>query len=215
MPMQKAHLIVTLAALAAGAILCAPTQAGMAPRSTVADASVARTGHPKAVSQRHGGKLTSLKVARYRDLANLRKPPAKRKGGNACGGPLPEYACAVVSWHGADGATRVGTDFNRLGATGAYVPALVLGNTAALKSLASPQRDATEVAPPDRFSGLALADANTPRLLPPRDTGYKFSYDLPVGKNESVKLQAEIRKDLYSVPVSGDPALRAAWSVRF
>jgi hypothetical protein len=64
--------------------------------------------------------------------------------------------------------------------------------------------------------GIADVGTEAPVLLPPgRESNYKVSFNVPVGRNESVNLQAGIRKNALNIPGSNDPSLHAAWSMRF
>jgi hypothetical protein len=64
--------------------------------------------------------------------------------------------------------------------------------------------------------GIADVGTEAPVLLPPgRESNYKVSLNVPVGRNESVNLQAGIRKNVLNIPGSNDPSLHAAWSMKF
>lgn len=54
-----------------------------------------------------------------------------------------------------------------------------------------------------------------PGLAPGVESNYKFSYNLPIGPNERVQLQARVRKNAYNTLNSSDSTLRADWSLRF
>lgn len=62
---------------------------------------------------------------------------------------------------------------------------------------------------------LASAATGIPGLVPGIESNYKFSYNVPIGPNEQVQLQARVRKNVYNTMNSSDSTLRADWSLRF
>jgi hypothetical protein len=73
----------------------------------------------------------------------------------------------------------------------------------------------TEGAPTDSATGLARPHADVPGLVPGRESSYKLSLNLPLGRYENVMLQANVRKNVYNMQNSSDSTLRADWSLRF
>lgn len=63
--------------------------------------------------------------------------------------------------------------------------------------------------------GLARPLADVPGLVPGRESSYKLSLNLPLGRYENVLLQANVRKNVYNIRDSSDSTLRADWSLRF
>lgn len=68
---------------------------------------------------------------------------------------------------------------------------------------------------PQGESALAAPQTGIPGLAPGIESNYKFSYNLPIGPNEQVQLQARVRKNAYNSQNSSDSTLRADWSLRF
>jgi hypothetical protein len=64
-------------------------------------------------------------------------------------------------------------------------------------------------------TGSASAQSGIPGLAPGIESNYKFSYNVPIGPNEQVQLQARVRKNAYNTLNSSDSTLRADWSLRF
>lgn len=62
---------------------------------------------------------------------------------------------------------------------------------------------------------LATTAGGIPGLVPGIESNYKFSYNLPIGPNEQVQLQARVRRNAYNTLNSSDSTLRADWSLRF
>ena len=62
---------------------------------------------------------------------------------------------------------------------------------------------------------LASPFAEIPGLVPGRESNYKFTFNVPVGRNENVQLQANLRRHAYNLDDSSDSTLRADWSIRF
>ncbi len=80
----------------------------------------------------------------------------------------------------------------------------------------SPNAGEPAFGPGNSQPGLADVGTEAPILLPPgRESNYKVSFKVPVGRNESVNLQAGIRKNALNIPGSHDPSLHAAWSMKF
>jgi hypothetical protein len=63
--------------------------------------------------------------------------------------------------------------------------------------------------------GLTRAYSEVPGLVPGRESSYKLSLNLPLGRFENVLLQANVRKNAFNMQNSSDSTLRADWSVRF
>lgn len=93
------------------------------------------------------------------------------------------------------------------------------GQTWAHDSLrrSSPDVAESSVAGTSADSGPALVRPHTdvPGLIPGRESSYKLSLNLPLGRYENVLLQANVRKNVYSVQNASDSTLRADWSLRF
>lgn len=68
---------------------------------------------------------------------------------------------------------------------------------------------------PQGDPGLAAPQTGIPGLAPGIESNYKFSYNLPIGPNEQVQLQARVRRNAYNNLNSSDSTLRADWSLRF
>jgi hypothetical protein len=62
---------------------------------------------------------------------------------------------------------------------------------------------------------LVRPHTDVPGLVPGRESGYKFSLNLPLGRYENVMLQANVRKNAYNTQNTSDSTLRADWSLRF
>ena len=56
---------------------------------------------------------------------------------------------------------------------------------------------------------------DVPGFVPGRETIYRFSLDVPMGRDEHVQLQAKLRRNAYNTVDSSDSTLRADWSLRF
>jgi hypothetical protein len=77
--------------------------------------------------------------------------------------------------------------------------------------------DESSVAGATADNGPALVRPHTdvPGLIPGRESSYKLSLNLPLGRYENVLLQANVRKNVYNVQNASDSTLRADWSLRF
>lgn len=67
----------------------------------------------------------------------------------------------------------------------------------------------------DNSPALVRPHTDVPGLIPGRESSYKLSLNLPLGRYENVLLQANVRKNVYNVQNSSDSTLRADWSLRF
>ncbi len=70
-------------------------------------------------------------------------------------------------------------------------------------------------APATNQPGLTRPYQEVPGLVPGRESSYKLSLNLPLGRFENVMLQANVRKNAFNTVNSSDSTLRADWSVRF
>lgn len=77
------------------------------------------------------------------------------------------------------------------------------------------RRPATEADETPIAHGLARPLTDVPGLVPGRESSYKLSLNLPLGRHENVLLQANLRKNAYNIQDSSDSTLRADWSLRF
>jgi hypothetical protein len=69
--------------------------------------------------------------------------------------------------------------------------------------------------PGDNGPALVRPHTDVPGLIPGRESSYKLSLNLPLGRYENVLLQANVRKNVYNVQNANDSTLRADWSLRF
>lgn len=89
-------------------------------------------------------------------------------------------------------------------------------------------RDAAPSSPPGTNAGrqdtdmaageqanLKRAAADVPGLVPGRESSYKFTLNLPLGRYENVLLQANLRRNVYNTDNGNDSTLRADWSMQF
>lgn len=83
------------------------------------------------------------------------------------------------------------------------------------RPLADTAEDSAAGTPPDKAAGLVRPYSDVPGLIPGRESSYKLSLNLPLGKFENVMLQANVRKNVYNKDNSSDSTLRADWSLRF
>lgn len=56
---------------------------------------------------------------------------------------------------------------------------------------------------------------DVPGFVPGRESIYRFTLNVPVGRDEYVQLQANVRRNAYNTADSSDSTLRADWSMRF
>jgi hypothetical protein len=56
---------------------------------------------------------------------------------------------------------------------------------------------------------------DVPGFVPGRESIYRFTVNVPMGRDEYVHLQANIRRNAYNTADSSDSTLRADWSLRF
>lgn len=70
-------------------------------------------------------------------------------------------------------------------------------------------------APVANQPGLTRPYQEVPGLVPGRESSYKLSLNLPLGRFENVLLQANVRKNAFNTVNSSDSTLRADWSLRF
>jgi len=93
------------------------------------------------------------------------------------------------------------------------------GQAWAHDTLRRPSPDVTESsvvdAPADNGTALVRPHTDVPGLVPGRESSYKLSLNLPLGRYENVLLQANVRKNVYNVQNASDSTLRADWSLRF
>lgn len=64
-------------------------------------------------------------------------------------------------------------------------------------------------------ANLKRAAADVPGLVPGRESSYKFTLNLPLGRYENVLLQANLRRNVYNTDNGNDSTLRADWSMQF
>ena len=93
------------------------------------------------------------------------------------------------------------------------------GQSWAHDTLSRPSSDVAESsvadAPTDNSPALVRPHTDVPGLIPGRESSYKLSLNLPLGRYENVLLQANVRKNVYNVQNASDSTLRADWSLRF
>jgi hypothetical protein len=70
-------------------------------------------------------------------------------------------------------------------------------------------------APTDSAPALVRPYTDVPGLIPGRESSYKLSLNMPLGRYENVLLQANVRKNAFNTQNSSDSTLRADWSLRF
>jgi hypothetical protein len=56
---------------------------------------------------------------------------------------------------------------------------------------------------------------DVPGFVPGRESIYRLTLNVPVGRYENVQLQANVRRNAYNTADSSDSTLRADWSLRF
>lgn len=56
---------------------------------------------------------------------------------------------------------------------------------------------------------------DVPGFVPGRESVYRFTLNVPMGRDEYVQLQANLRRNAYNTVDSSDSTLRADWSLRF
>jgi len=56
---------------------------------------------------------------------------------------------------------------------------------------------------------------DVPGFVPGRESSYRFTFHVPMGRYENIQLQANIRRNAYNTIDSSDSTLRADWSLRF
>jgi hypothetical protein len=143
----------------------------------------------------------SGKSVRRGKLAYMRLPANRggdRLGRLAHGRTMNDDAWTGASWNGR---THRATNWSA---------------SAGLPEQTIPSSGEPAFGPGNSQPGLANIGADAPALLPPgRESNYKVSFNVPVGRNESVNLQAGIRKNALNIPGSSDPSLHAAWSMKF
>jgi hypothetical protein len=203
--MSKSNLF-PLAATLASLFVCLWTDAHAANRAPAIDKSLpfSATSHfastvttatkttrvtTKGAKSARKGKLAYLRL-----LANRR---IDRLGRLAHGRTMNDDVWTGASWDGR-----------------MHGPAIWSAPTA----LSEPNTTSGEPAfgPGNSQPGLADRGTDAPTLLPPgRESNYKVSFNLPVGRNESINVQAGVRKNVLNIPGSNDPSLRAAWSMKF
>jgi hypothetical protein len=62
---------------------------------------------------------------------------------------------------------------------------------------------------------LVRPHSDVPGLVPGRESSYKLSLNLPLGRYENVLVQANLRKNTVNNQNTSDSTLRADWSLRF
>jgi hypothetical protein len=72
-----------------------------------------------------------------------------------------------------------------------------------------------ESAPTSSTPALVRPHTDVPGLVPGRESNYKLSLNVPLGRYENVLLQANVRKNAYNTQNTSDSTLRADWSLRF
>lgn len=67
----------------------------------------------------------------------------------------------------------------------------------------------------DSVPALVRPYTDVPGLVPGRESSYKLSLNMPLGRYENVLLQANVRKNAFNTQNASDSTLRADWSLRF
>jgi hypothetical protein len=203
--MPKSNLF-PLAATVASLFLCLCTGAHAANKATAVEKSLpfsatSRFANTQSTATKTAKVTTkSTKSARRGKLAYVRLPANRRTdrlGRLARGRTMNDDAWTGASWDGR-----------------MHGPAIWSAPTA----LSEPPSASGEPAfgPGNSRPGLADNGTDAPTLLPPgRESNYKVSFNLPVGRYESINVQAGLRKNALNIPGSNDPSLRAAWSMKF
>lgn len=86
-------------------------------------------------------------------------------------------------------------------------------------TLQRPSSDSAELpldsAPTYATPALVRAHTDVPGLVPGRESNYKVSLNMPLGRYENVLVQANLRKNTVNNQNTSDSTLRADWSLRF
>lgn len=82
-------------------------------------------------------------------------------------------------------------------------------------TLRRPPSEAAEGSSTDSNPALVRPYTEVPGLVPGRESSYKLSLNMPLGRYENVLLQANVRKNAFNMQNSSDSTLRADWSLRF
>ncbi|HZV55635.1 MAG TPA: hypothetical protein VFF82_11905 [Rhodocyclaceae bacterium] len=216
---STAQLIAAIAAFSACASVCARVEeAGIARRAAQAGATPVQATGSTSSPTRLRKNSKAMKTARHSNMAYSLTPTAARGGRFACGKSMPESACTVISWNGMSRTISSRSELDRMASASNRSQWTGPDSTISLKPPAETMLREPPAAMPayKDEAGLARLDAKTPGLNPPgRDTGYKVSFNLPVGKHESLNLQVGIRKDASGIQGSNDSSVRATWSVKF
>lgn len=129
------------------------------------------------------------------------RTPARRAldriGDAGYGNPPANGACAAISW-----SSRTCSQ--------AWASA-----AASQRPARGAAEDIAANAPDEAQPGLARANRDLPGLVPGRESSYKVSLNLPLGRYENVLLQANVRKNVFNTPSANDSAVRADWLMRF
>lgn len=79
----------------------------------------------------------------------------------------------------------------------------------------APPLSETETQPIGGEPALVRPFTDVPGFVPGRESIYRFTLNVPMGRDEHVQLQANLRRNAYNTDDSSDSTLRADWSLRF
>jgi len=161
--------------------------AATVPATTKAKA-VAGKGKAKAVKgKKILAGLRNYRMPAQRALERIGRPAACQSSDRACPGVFRDSHAGSQAWQ--DASPRSAPSAN----AGRQDIDMTAGEQADLKRPA----------------------ADVPGLVPGRESSYKFTFNLPLGRYENVLLQANLRRNVYNTDNGADSTLRADWSMRF